>query len=112
LRSLDDMFTLRPGFLYCFTGWPGSGKSEFLTQLSVLQAQFKNRKIAFYSPESYPLDEFIDTVIHCYLGKSTDRRFPNVCSQDEYNSAIDWVDKNYYSRDWPDTPDATQTIKA
>jgi hypothetical protein len=112
LKSLDEMFTLRPGFLYCFTGWPGSGKSEFLTQLTVLQANFKKRKICFYSPESYPLDEFIDTIIHCYLGKSTDKRFPNVCSPEEYSKAIDWMDQHYYFCDWKETPDAAECLRA
>lgn len=111
LRGLDDVFSLRPGFLYCFTGWPGSGKSEFITQLSVLQANFRKRKVAFYSPESYPMDEFMDTIIHCHLGKSTDKRFPNVCSIDEYNRAIDFVDKYFYLCDWPETPDATETLR-
>ena len=41
IQSLDEMLTLRMGYLYCFTGWPGSGKTEFITQLSVLQAAFK-----------------------------------------------------------------------
>lgn len=105
-QTLDELFTLRLGFLYCFTGWPSSGKSEFLTQLAVMQANFKKRKVALYSPESYPVDEFIDMIIHCFLGKSTDRRFPNVCSIEEYNKAIDWVHEHFYFCDWPDTPDA------
>jgi twinkle protein len=109
-RTLDDIFTLRPGFLYCFTGWPGSGKSEFLTQLTVLQAHFKKRKIAFYSPESYPIDEFIDTVIHCHLGKSTDNRFPNVCTEDEYTRAMVDLDKQFFFCDWQETPDATTAL--
>lgn len=112
LQTLDEMLTLRMGFLYCFTGWPGSGKTEFITQLSVLQAAFKKRKIAFYSPESYPVDEFIDTFIHCYLGKSTDKRFPNVCSEKEYNDAIDWVDQHFFFCDWQDTPDTETIINA
>lgn len=112
MQSLDEMFTLRMGFLYCFTGWPGSGKSEFITQLSVLQANFKKRNIAFYSPESYPVDEFIDTFIHCYLGKSTDRRFPNVCSDIEYSEAIDWCDDKFYFCDWEDTPDSEKILSA
>lgn len=111
-KSLDDMFTLRMGFLYCFTGWPSSGKSEFLTQLAVLQANFKKRKVALYSPESYPVDEFIDMFIHCYLGKSTDRRFPNVCSVDDYNRAIEWVDKHFYFCDWQETPDGETILKS
>lgn len=112
IESLDEMLTLRMGFLYCFTGWPGSGKSEFLTQLSVLQSVFKKRRIAFYSPESYPVDEFTDTFIHCYLGKSTDRRFPNVCSDLEYDNAIDWCNDNFFFCDWEDTPDTEKILGA
>lgn len=111
-QSLDKMFTLRMGFLYCFTGWPSSGKSEFLTQLSVFQGYFKNRKIAIYSPESYPVEEFIDMFIHCYLGKSTDKRFPNVCSEAEYDKAIEWVHEHFFFCDWPDTPDADKLLGA
>lgn len=112
IQTLDEIFTLRMGFIYCFTGWPGSGKSEFLTQLSVLQGHFKKRKTALYSPESYPVDEFIDTIIHCYLGKSTDRRFPNVCSETEYESAINWVDQYFYFCDWEDTPDISTILSS
>lgn len=111
-QSLDRLFTLRMGFLYCFTGWPSSGKSEFLTQLAVLQANFKKRKIALYSPESYPVDEFIDMFIHCFLGKSTDRRFPNVCSEVEYDKAVDWVHEYFYFCDWPETPDSDTLIRS
>lgn len=111
-KSLDDILTLRMGFIYCFTGWPGSGKSEFITQLSVLQCYFKNRKVALYSPESYPVDEFIDSIVHCYLGKSTDRRFQNVCSEQEYDSAVNWVDERYFFCDWEDTPDCSTVLKA
>jgi twinkle protein len=112
LATLDENFTLRMGFIYCFTGWPGSGKSEFITQLSVLQANFKKRKVAFYSPESYPVDEFLDTFIHCYLGKSTDRRFPNVCSEKEYNEAINWCNDYFMFCDWDDTPDCETILNA
>lgn len=111
-QSLNEIFTLRPGFLYCFTGWPGGGKSEFITQLSVLQAHFKKRKIAFYSPESYPEDEFLDTFLHCYLGKTTDRRFPHVCSEEEYKRAIQWVTDYIYLCNWTDTPDAETLLHA
>ena len=110
--SLDDLFTLRMGFLYCFTGWPSSGKSEFLTQLAVLQANFKRRKVALYSPESYPVDEFIDMFIHCYLGKSTDKRSPNVCSIEDYKKAIAWVSEYFFFCDWPETPDSETLIKS
>lgn len=111
-QTLDQLFTLRMGFLYCFTGWPSSGKSEFLTQLAVMQANFKKRKVAIYSPESYPVDEYIDMFIHCFLGKSTDKRFPNVCNQEEYSKAIEWVHEHFYFCDWPDTPNSDTLINS
>lgn len=111
-QHLDEILTLRMGFLYCFTGWPGGGKTEFITQLSVLQAHLKQRKAAFYSPESYPIDEYIDSFIHCYLGKTTDSRFPHVCSGDEYSAAIDWANEFFYFCDWNDTPDAQTILRA
>jgi twinkle protein len=111
-QSLNEILTLRAGFLYCFTGWPGGGKSEFLTQLSVLQAHFKKRKVAFYSPESYPEDEFLDTFIHCYLGKTTDIRFPHVCNLNEYKAAIEWASKYFYLCNWSDTPNAETLLRA
>lgn len=111
-QTLDQLLTLRMGFLYCFTGWPGGGKTEFLTQLSVLQANLKKRKVAFYSPESYPVDEFIDTFIHSYLGKSTDKRFPNVCHENDYIEATKWANDYFYFCDWKDTPDAEKLLMA
>lgn len=111
-ECLNEILTLRMGFLYCFTGWPGGGKTEFLTQLSVLQAVMKKRKVAFYSPESYPIDEYIDSFIHSYLGKTTDRRFPHVCSKHEYIQGIDWADKHFYFCDWSETPDAEKLLRS
>jgi twinkle protein len=110
--QLDNHFTIRKGFMYCFTGWPGSGKSEFLTQLAIIQASKKGRKTAIYSPESYPVEDFIDSVVHCYLGKTTDKRFPNVCSEAEYIQAIEFVDKFFYFLDWKETPDVFKVIEA
>ena len=36
--KLDNHLRWRPGFLYTFSGWPGSGKSEFLNHLMILRA--------------------------------------------------------------------------
>lgn len=112
IKCLDEIFSIRPGFLYCFTGWPGSGKSEFITQLTVLQGYFRDRKTAMYSPESYPMDEFIDSIIHCYSGKTTDKRYGNLCSPEEYTQGIKWVNDKYYFLDWPETPDCATLLRA
>jgi energy-coupling factor transporter ATP-binding protein EcfA2 len=111
IKALDDNLTIRKGFMYCMTGWPGSGKSELLTQLAVLQAINNKRKIAFYSPENYPVDEFVDAIIHCYTGKSPDKKYSQL-TKHEYLKAIEWVDNFFYFLDWEDTPDANMVIEA
>lgn len=111
-QALDEILTLRMGYMYCFTGWPGGGKSEWLTQLAVLQAYFKKRKVAFYSPESYPVDEFVDTFVHCYLGRTTDKRFPNVCDEKQYIDAVKWLNDYFYYCDWENTPNCETLIKS
>lgn len=102
---LDENLKIKPGFFYTVTGWPASGKSEFVMNLALLQAQNTKRKIAFYSPESYPIESFIATMAHCFLGKSTDRIYPSCCSLDEYQAALDWLQEWVFLLSYEDNPD-------
>lgn len=101
---MDQYFKIRPGFFYTCTGWPSSGKSEFVLNLALLQAKNK-RKVAFYSPESYPVESFIATMAHCYMGKSTDKHYGNVCTLKEYEAALDWLNEWVYLCAYEETPD-------
>lgn len=101
---LDPHFKIRPGFFYTCTGWPSSGKSEFVLNLAIFQARTAKRKIGFYSPESYPVESFIATMCHCYLGKSTDKSYPNVCSLDEMNAALDWLQEWVFILNYEESP--------
>lgn len=111
LDFLDASMKIRPGFFYTVTGWPGSGKSEFVMQLVLLQAIISKRKVAFYSPESYPVESFIATMAHCYLGKSTDRGYQNCCTEDEFKSAIEWLNEWVFLCDYDESPDSSQVIE-
>lgn len=111
LEFLDPIMKIRPGFFYGVTGWPGSGKSEFVMQLLLLQAVMSKRKVAFYSPESYPVESFIATMAHCYLGKSTDRGYNNCCTEGEFKAAIEWLNEWVFLVDYDDAPDSTQVIE-
>lgn len=104
LPFLDPYLKIRPGYFYTVTGWPGSGKSELVMQLAILQAHISRRKVCFYSPESYPVESFISTMAHCYLGKSTDKHYPNVCTEDEYSQALDWLHEWVHLVEYEDSP--------
>lgn len=111
LDFMDASMKIRPGFFYTVTGWPGSGKSEFVMQLALLQAIISKRKVAFYSPESYPVESFIATMAHCYLGKSTDRGYQNCCSEGEFKAAIEWLHEWVFLIDYDESPDSSMVIE-
>jgi len=104
LTFLDPHLKIRPGYFYTVTGWPGSGKSEFVMQLAILQAIISKRKIGFYSPESYPVESFIATMAHCFLGRSTDRHYSDCCSEEAYIRALDWLQEWIYFVEYDDSP--------
>lgn len=108
---LDTHFKIRPGFFYTCTGWPSSGKSEFVLNLALFQARTAKRKIAFYSPESYPVESFIATMVHCWLGKSTDKSYPNVCSEDEFKSALDWLNEWIFLLNYEESPNHLNVLE-
>lgn len=111
LDFMDANFKMRPGFFYTVTGWPGSGKSEFVMQLAILQSIISKRKVAFYSPESYPVESFIATIAHCYLGRSTDRGYRNCCSEEEYLRALTWMNEWIFLVDYEEPPDSTTVLE-
>ena len=112
IRELDGIFRIRPGYFYTFTGWPGSGKSEFVTQLLINQAALKGRKACIYSPESYPIANYVETIAHNYLGKSVDKAYPNCCTEDELLKALTWINDNFVFLNWQDPPDIGLIIQA
>jgi len=55
IKSLDKYFTIAPWEFYIITGIPGHGKSEFIDWLLMNQIQLYGDKVAYFSPENYPL---------------------------------------------------------
>jgi hypothetical protein len=96
IAQLNPHFTWKPGFLYCITGWPQHGKSEFTQFLTLLKSKFAGKKWAYHSPENYPEEEFFDTLIHTLVGLSTDPRWYNQMTEKEYDDAIDFIHEHFF----------------
>ena len=60
------------------------------------RAFFDDEKIAVFSPEEFPADEFYDDLIHTLIGKSTDRYDKHIMSRAEYDEAIDIIKKKFF----------------
>ena len=52
--TLDSFYSVEPGQLSVVTGWPGSGKSTWVSALAVNLAMRHGWKFVVYSPESWP----------------------------------------------------------
>lgn len=94
--ELNENYTHRLGEVTLWTGYMNEGKSTFLKQLLLAKAMFDDWKIAVFSPEEFPPDEFYDDLIHMYIGKSTDKYDKHLMSKYEYESAIDRIKKHFF----------------
>ena len=86
IKGLDENFRWRKGYLYCFSGYPQSGKSEILNYLSILRAYHYGDKVMMYSPETNTA-ELVLNLCQAYLGKNVNPNYADKCSEDEMNKA-------------------------
>ena len=94
--NLDKHWKWRQGEVTIITGYNNEGKSCFWNTLQVKKAENDGWKFAMFCPENYPVSELIDELIHSYIGKSTDKRFANVMSEDEYKAGADFINNHFY----------------
>lgn len=88
--GLDKNYTIVPGQLSILTGWPSSGKSEFLDALLVNLAR-QGWKFVVFSPENQPIELHLSKLIEKYSGKPFGSGRNERVTQDEateFNDAI------------------------
>jgi twinkle protein len=68
LAAVDDLFTIKEGMVYIVTGYPGSGKSEFVDQVMMNLATRRQWKWAVASFENQP-SEHLTKLIEKYHQK-------------------------------------------
>lgn len=108
--DFDKVWTHRSGEVTTWTGYANEGKSTFLKQLLIIDAKFNGTKIAVFSPEEFPADEFYDDLIHTYIGKSTDSFYSNVMNRSEYLAGMDFIKKHFFYV-YPEKDHQWQTVK-
>ena len=94
IKKLDENFRWRKGFVYCFSGYPQSGKSEILNYLMVLRAQHYGDKVVMYSPETNT-SELVLNLCRSYLGKNVNPNFDNICTKEEMEMALSFVNDHF-----------------
>lgn len=99
IPSLDDILTIKTGLLHIVTGVPSHGKSFMLNYLLIRLNLIHDWKVAFFSPEFYPVSHHIAQTIETYGGQ----RF----CKDNYTAAVYEKMKEYLCRNmfWIDPND-------
>lgn len=102
--QLDKKITWESKRLAIFTGTPSSGKSEFMDFITVKLNLKHGWKVAYWSPENFPLDyhyaKLATKLIGCEFHKDK-------CSYETYHNVLNNIKSNYF---WV-APDENMTIE-
>lgn len=90
---LHEVYTMSLPGCTDWTGFPASGKSEYLLECLLNTSLFYGWKHLMYVPDIGDKNEIIAILIHKITGKTFDKRFvnSNYISEQEVNINLDWV---------------------
>lgn len=100
IPSLDDIFSVKTGLLHIVTGVPSHGKSFMLNYLLIRLNLLHDWKVAFFSPEFYPVSHHIAQTIETYGGQ---RFCKENYSIPVYEKMKDYLARNMFYIDPNDT---------
>lgn len=86
---LDEHYTVAPGQLTVVTGWPGSGKSEWVDALALNLVVHHDWRIALFSPENRPTELHVAKMLEKYVGKPFGRGPTERMTFEESQTAAD-----------------------
>jgi twinkle protein len=96
IPSVDKAWTWRSGEVNIWTGYQNEGKSIFINQLATLKAALDGWRFGVFSPENMPITDFFNDIVEMYIGKSSDPYFRHQMNINEYEEAMDFVQKHFF----------------
>lgn len=109
--SVDKHYTVLPGMLTVVTGWPGSGKSEWVDALTMnlaekgwrfLMASFENQ------PTRFHLAKLLEKHIRLPFGNGPTQRM----TEDQIADGMEWVNKHYGFLDYESAISVPDVLEA
>jgi twinkle protein len=92
---VDELFTVKPGLMYCISGLPSSGKSEFCDQLMVNLSQQQSWKWAICSFENPPATHIAKLLEKLCAKPFHDNGPTPRIRQDEVQEALTFVNDHF-----------------
>ena len=106
-RTLDHLYTVKPGQLTIIVGVPFHGKSTWAHSLMVNLAQQSDWRIALYCPEDQPTARLASKLAQRYIGRPIDRNAQVGMSPEEYTKAQTWIQEHFHFLAPPEDDEAT-----
>ena len=100
MENFDNIMSFKTGLLTIVTGVPSHGKTYFLNYVLIRLNLIHNWKVAYFSPEFYPVYEHTAQVIETIGGKRFGNRYYTV---EEYKELKEYVEDNFFWIDQDDT---------
>jgi twinkle protein len=88
--ELDKCFKPAKNYFAVVTGYPGSGKSEFVDALLVNMSLMHGWKSLYFSPENNPLEEHMAKLAEKFVGKQI-KKF----TVEEMQKSLEFVDNHF-----------------
>lgn len=88
---LHEHFTFSLPGVTDVTGYPGSGKTEFVIECLLNTSIFYGWKHLLYVPDVGDKNEILANLIHKKSGKTFDKRFDNYISEKEADKELMWI---------------------
>lgn len=99
-KSLDPHWRWMPGYFYALNGFPQMGKTTFMMNMAVISASLYGWKWGVYSPENYPIEQLIETIVEVYLGNTVQYGYssisPRASKDDMINAVQEFVSKHFH----------------
>lgn len=96
--NINNLYTVRQGEMTIITGMPGSGKSTWLDCLVVNLFMENKWKVAFCSPENWPIERHLAGIVEKIVKKPFDKptAISKRMSHREFLGALDLVNNNLF----------------
>jgi hypothetical protein len=95
-KSFDKLYSVIKGQFTVVTGYPSSGKSEWVDALLVNLSQSEKWKFAVFSPENYPSKIHYHKLVEKIIGKPMNANMKNCCTIEEIKTAEKYISEHFY----------------
>ena len=108
LGEFDSIFTTYTKQFIVVTGFPSSGKSDFVDQMCVGYNMLHNFKVAYASTENFPAYLHVDKIVRKFYGMKPDQED---VTKERWRRAVKHVSKNFFHINYDDGYDLEKVLQ-